>query len=181
MATKAKQQRSRKVNTVERRARRLASILTAIQVRNGSFEDVDVANHTDGDQRHSMCSGERRTLRRTPKLQTEAMKKILSDRERAACQWYADAYAMRYDTTGITARYGESSGGGNTSFDHMPKNREQQEALDNFDYARAGINPAFLGMFERVVLHHRPLGKLAITFRTAARQLLARIEGRVQL
>lgn len=184
MATKAKQQRSRKVrsNPEVRHLRKLkAAILPAVQAERGGFVLQDIANHTDDDQRHMVRSGDRRTIRRKPKIDELVSRKVIDKREAAACEWYAAAHSMRYDTTGVTARYGESSGGGSTSFDHLPKTREQQEALDNFDYARAGINPAFLGLFERVVLHHRPLGKLAITFRTAARQLLARIEDRVTL
>jgi len=36
-------------------------------------------------------------------------------------------------------------------------------------------------MFERIVLHGRPLGRLTISFRTAVRQLLDQIEGKVAL
>ncbi len=46
---------------------------------------------------------------------------------------------------------------------------------------KVAISPGLLPLFEKVVLLGRPMGKLAITFRTAARQLLSHIEGKVAL
>lgn len=156
-------------------------ILPHGQARAGIFIAVDISNHSDDDQRKMVRSGERRTIRRKPKIDELVDRKVINREEAAACEWYAQAHSLRYETTGITARYGESSGSGQTNFDHLPKTREQQEAFDHFEYARAGINPFVLALFERVVLYGRPLGKLKLTFRIAARQLLERIEGRVTL
>jgi hypothetical protein len=126
-------------------------------------------------------SGERSTIRRKPKIDELVQRGTISQREALACEWYASAHALRYDTTGVTMRYGTAGGGGCTNFDHLPKSREQEDAYLYFTYAREGINPFFLPMFERIVLYGRPLGKLGITFRTAARELLARIEDKVAL
>ena len=146
-----------------------------------AYEAIDVANHTDADQRKMVRSGERRTLRRTPKVIELYRRGQIDKRELLACEWYANAHAARYDTTGITANLGGTGGRSSTNFDHLPKTREQQEAFDSFEYAREGINPVGRMVLERVVLHGRPMGRLAITFRTAVRQLLAMIEGRVKL
>lgn len=157
------------------------SIVPAIQARKGEFEMCGVANHSDADQRHMVRSGERRTIRRKPKIDELVVRGTINQREAAACEWYAQAHALRYDTTGVTMRYGTAGGGGCTNFDHLPKSREQEDAYLYFTYAREGINPFFLPMFERIVLYGRPLGKLGISFRTAARELLARIEDKVAL
>ena len=160
---------------------RIARLLELPMHRPGEFEAIDISNHTDGDQRKMVRSGERRTIRRKPKLSELVVRKVLSPREAAACEWYAKMHSLRYDTTGITANLGGVSGRSNVNFDHLPKTREQWQAYQDFEHARAGINPMILPMFERVVLHGHKLGKLAITFRSAARQLLARIEGIAQL
>jgi hypothetical protein len=157
------------------------SIVPAAQVANGRFEKCSVSNHSDADQRHMVRSGERSTIRRKPKIDELVQRGTISQREAAACEWYASAHALRYDTTGVTMRYGSVGGGRGTNFDHLPKTREQEDAYRHFTYAREGINPFFLPMFERIVLYGRPLGKLGITFRTAARELLARIEDKVAL
>lgn len=142
---------------------------------------VDVVNFTDADQRHMVRQAKRQTIRKLTKIEKLARAGIIDDREARACEWYAAAHAMRYDTTGTTARYGESNGGGRTNFDHMPKTKPQWEALEHYTMAREAICPTIRPMFDRVVIHGRPLGKLAITFRTAAQRLLAHIEGKVAL
>lgn len=172
MTKRARKKRERFTEDV-----RLArSILPEGQAKPGVFIAVDKANHSD-----MARSGERRTIRRKPKLDTEPMRKLLTREQLAACLWYAEAHAARYDTLGITAKWGGGGGCGRTNFDHLPKTREQEDALANFDYAREGIAPTLIPLFERVVLHQRPLGRLRLTFRLAAQQLLERIEGRVEL
>jgi hypothetical protein len=186
MAKKGRPMRG-KVDPVSKLAREIG--LPTCQVAVGGFETCDVVNHTEADHRAMVRSlgaqmlnpDARRTLRRTSKLATKPIRKLLDDRELAACEWYMSAHSLRYDTTGTTVRYGGVGGRASTNFDHMPKTPEQQEAYDNFEFARAGINRFLVGMFERVVLYGRPLGRLRLSFKLAAGQLLERIEGRVQL
>ena len=156
-------------------------ITTEAQVANGKFVLCDVSNHNDQDQRHMVRSGERQTIRRQPKFEELRIRKVISEPEAAACRWYLDTHAARYDTVGVTARYGTYSSSGCSNFDHLPKTKQQQDAWLHFSQARAAINPFFLPMFERIVLHGRPLGRLTISFRTAVRELLAQIEGKVEL
>ncbi len=141
----------------------------------------DVKNANDSDLSHMQRSGIRKTVRRTTKIDQLRKRGIIDHREALACEWYAAAYAMRYDTTGTTANYGEGGSSPRTDFDHMPKTKAQWEALEHYDLAREAINPRVRQMFDRVVIEGRPLGKLAITFRTAARRLLEHIEGKVAL
>ncbi len=152
------------------------SILPDGQAHEGAFEAIDIINHSDDDQRRMVRSGSRRTIRRLTKIEKLHRAGILDQREAAACQWYAEAHACRYDTTGVTAAYGETGGAARTNFDHLPKTRQQEDAYRNFDAARAVIPPMVRPMFEAVVLFGRPLGRLSITFRATARKLLDHIE-----
>jgi len=157
------------------------SLLPASQATKRTFVLVDVQNHSEADQRHMKRSGQVRTIRRLTRIEKLERRGVIDKREGAACEWYATAHAARYDTCGITANYGESSGAANTNFDHLPKTKLQWDALTHYDMARQAIPPMVRPMFERIVLEGRPLGKLAITFRNAARRLLAHIEGKVAL
>lgn len=150
------------------------------QIRRGDFAIRDVANHSEADQRDMQSLKRTRTIRRKTRLEKLHQRKVINDTELKACEWYHDAHAMRYDTSGITAKYG-ASGHRGTSFDHLPKNRDQEIAFWNFDFAREGICPSLRGLFDRVVIHGRPLDRLTRTFRLAVNQLITRIEGRVAL
>lgn len=187
MATKRYRTKKARIDPVVKLAGEIGIPLS--QVANDRFEQCDVVNHTEADHRamvralgaRMLNPDARRTLRRKPKIDQLRDRGVINAREAAACEWYARMHAARYDTLGITANYEGVGGRSSTGFCHGPKTRAQIEAFVHFEYARAGINRFILPMFERVVLHGRPLGKLAITFRLAANQLLERIEGRVQL
>jgi hypothetical protein len=179
MATRSNRIKRERIDPADKLAKTIG--LPDSQMGRGRLRLVDVQNHTDDDQRVMNRSGKRQTVFRKTKIDKLFDAKIISKREALACEWYAATHAARYDTTGVTARYGESSGGGCTNFDHLPKTREQQDAFHHFADARASICPIARPLFERVVLHGRPLGKLAITFRITAQRLLAHIEGKVAL
>ncbi len=159
-----------------------ASILTSAQSLNCSYRVVDAPNITDQDQRE-MLRGQKsgRTLYKKTRLEKLWKREILDMRELKACEWYHDAHEMRYATTGVTANYGGVGGAACTNFDHLPKNRAQEVAFENFEYARAGISPSCLGLFEDVVLRDGCVGKRALAFNVAVEQLMNRIEGRVSL
>lgn len=157
------------------------TVLPAAQYRKNGFALVDVQNHSEADQRHMKRSGQDRTIRRLTRIEKLVTRHVISKDEAKACEWYAAAHAARYDTTGTTANYGESNGAANTNFDHLPKTKLQWDALAHYDMAREAIPPMTRPMFDRIVLEGRPLGKLAITFRNAARRLLEHIEGKVAL
>jgi hypothetical protein len=170
--------RERKVKVRQDPALRLArTILPAAQVRRGDFTLVDVANHTEGDQRHTVRSGETKTLRRKPKLQTLVTTHTITQAEADTCQWYIDKHSAGYDTVGIVANYGGTTGsGGTTSFTHLCRSKAQSEARHAFAAARTAINPMLLPLFEKVVLHNRPLGRLSRSFRLAVAQLNDHLE-----
>lgn len=164
-----------------RAMRGLQSELLPEAQRGNGFVLTDVSNFTDADQRHMVRSQKRQTLRRQPKLHELYKRGILDVRQMLACEWFSQCHSLRYDTTNVSARWDRQGGSGTTNFDHLPKNREQQDAYDNFKFARAGISPSLLDLFEAVVLKGAPLGNRALAFRIAVGQLLKRIEGRVSL
>lgn len=154
------------------------TITTPQQARRGDLRIVDVANHSDADQRHMVRSGEMKTVRRQTLAERLKARLGLEDQEADACQWYHDAHEARYATLDTIAKYGDRRGGGRTDFDHMPKTPEQDIAHGNFSYGRSAISPNLLPMFERVVLHGwEMMPGSAVLFRLAARQLMHRLEG----
>ena len=168
------------------------TILPPEQANRGDLRLIDVANHSDDDQRDmargltwdshgKVKTGERKTVRRQSKIDELRIRGLLDDDEAKACEWYHRAHALRYDTLGVTAKYGDGGGGSKKNYDHLPKTRDQEDAWRNFEFAREGISPPIRPMFERIVLHNWPVGKLGILFKLAARQLMHRIEGRVNI
>src|SRR5688572_13203913 len=93
---------NRKRNRIDPVVKLALSIVPAAQVSNGSFREVNVANRTEADQRHSVRSRETRTIRRKTKIEKLRDAGVINAKEALACEWYAQAFACRYDTTGIT-------------------------------------------------------------------------------
>ncbi len=137
---------------------------------------VDVKNANDDDLRHMKRSGMKRTVRRKTKLEKLYEVKALTLDGYKACRWYQDAHSLGFDTVGITANYGESSGGGNRSFTHLASNVEQAQARLDYAEARDGVDSLLRPLLDKVVLHGRPIGRLSISFRRAVNQLVARAE-----
>lgn len=164
-------------------ARSLGTVgFPSIQAERGGFQVVDVANHSDADQRHMVRSGEKRTVRKRTHIEKLALRLSLDQREAAACQWYADAHAQRYDTLGITSAYGEQSRASKTNFDHLPNTLEQDMAAEQFGTAREAISPPLRLMFDRIILQGWHVGQSTeFLFRLAVGQLMHCIEGFVAL
>ncbi len=156
-------------------------IMPAAQVARGDYEVRDVANYNEADQRHMVRSGERKTIRRTTKIDQLLKRGIINDREALACEWYQSTYENEYETRVRIADWGGTGGSSDRAYGHWPAGTPLDNAESLYRFARQGIAAPFLPLFERVVIHGRPLGKLAITFRHAARQLLSHIEGKVAL
>jgi hypothetical protein len=184
---------SRKVRTPQQEAGRVAKSigLSPEQILHG-IAVHDVSNRTEAQQRHSIRSGETRTVRKLTRIDKLKASGTISRDEAQACEWYAAAHALGYDTLGITANYGGSgSRGGNVSC-HWARYRAQEEARLDYAFAREGISPFLLTLFEAVVLEGLALneaggqmwerlarsqrsGRLSSAFRLAANQLHGRI------
>ena len=177
-----RQSRKLRRNRVDEATRIARLILPEAQVVRGEFKVVDVANHSDADQRHMVRSGEKRTIRKRTHIEKLATRLHLDERETAACQWYADIHAARYDTLGVTASYGDASRSSKTNFDHLPSTSEQDEAGEQFSAAREAISPPLRLMFDRIILQGWHVGdQTEFLFRLAVRQLMHCIEGFVAL
>jgi hypothetical protein len=185
VASKARQ--TKKARSPEQQLIRLARrLLPEIQARRGDFRLHDVQNRSEADQRHMLRSEEKKTLQRVTRIDKLRNARVIDAHEAAACQWYADAYCAGYDTVGVTANYGGSGVRSGHLFCHAARYREQREARDNYEFAKQGIPPFLLPLFERVVIegvsiagatnrNGRELHKLTAEFRLAANRLHERI------
>lgn len=143
--------RSRKIKTNQ--AERLAArIMPAAQVARGGFEIHGVANHTDADQRYMVRSGEKKTVRKLTRIERLARAKIINADQLLACEWYASAYELGFQTIGCTVNYLGAGGGGFGAGDLFSRYSAQAEARENYHYARQAIPRRLLGIFEHVVL-----------------------------
>lgn len=171
-----------KIKTAEQKATRLARrIVPEVQAARRDFSVVDVANHTDGDQRHMVRSNERQTIRRKSKIDQLREAGTITFDDARICNWYLDRHSEAYDTLGITANLGGVGGGGGTSFDHMSRTIAQAQARLDFQFAREAICPLLLPLFEKVVLHGRPMGKLKLSFRRAVQMVRERVDHLIPL
>jgi len=170
---------ARRTNKIRRKRTPEQELARAIglpldQLRRG-FRLVEVANRTDADQRHSIRSKQTRTLRkltRTEKLQRAG---VITTEQAAACEWFAAAHALGYDTLGVTANYEPTIGSGDSVHTHLARNKAQLGAREDYRFACAGISPILLPLLERVLLRGRPIGRLGISFRMAVRELTERV------
>ncbi len=171
----------RRLKTKPPKAARQAKLIGVpeVQIVNDNFELCDAPNLATDFHRGEAVAPKVKVLTVRRKCRFHGL--ALHPYQIAVCQWYADAHALRYDTQGVTARYGEGVKSGKCNFDHMPTTPEQEDALANFSFARAGISPSVLGLFESVVLYGGEIGSRRFAFAIAIEQLTERIEGRVQL
>lgn len=170
MASKKLRKRKPRVDPVLKLA---LSLVPAEQVRLGFYVICDVANHSDSEQRAMVRSGEKRTVRRRTRVELMREAGIITAEQAQACEWYAAAHEVGFQTVGCTANYSGAGGGGFGSGDLLARYRAQAEARENYHYARTAIPPALRDVFETVVLgtgqppHKMPRNDL-LRFRMAA-------------
>jgi hypothetical protein len=128
------------------------TILPDAQVERGGLVMRDIANHSDSDQRRMVRSGETKTVRKLTRVELLTRAGIITSDQASACEWYAEAHELGYGTVGCTANYGGAGGGGFGSSDLLARYRAQQEARENFSYARLAIPAHLVGLFDRVVI-----------------------------
>ena len=184
---------SRKIRSPDREARSIGRTIgiPAAQLEHG-LAIHDVANRTEADQRHSIRSQETRTVRKLTRVEKLQRAGTIGREEAKACEWYASAHALGYDTLGITANYGGSGSRGGNATCHLARYKAHEEARLDYAFARVGIAGFLLPVFEAVVLEGRALNeagghawemlaksqrssKLSAAFRLAAFQLHGRI------
>lgn len=135
------------------------SIVPAAQVANDRFVECNVANHSENDQRHTVRSGEKKTVRRFSHIDWLVVRKTLSAEHGKLCQWYADQHELGYSTIGCTANYCGTGGGGFGSTDLLSRHITQARARDNYAMARDAIPNILRPLFERVVIGGLGLGE----------------------
>lgn len=128
------------------------SILPGEQVKIGLYAIRDVANHSDDDQRAMVRSGEKQTIRRKTRIELMRDAGVINADQALACEWYALAYELGFQTVGCTANYGGAGGGGFGSSDLLARYKAQAEARENYHYARLAIPKHLTGIFEEVAL-----------------------------
>lgn len=155
----AKGNRARKVRTPEQLAAKTAKAigLDQAQIAKADLVLAPVANWTDADQRHMVRSEEKSTVRRLTRIERLVRSGTIERGEAAACEAYAEWHALGYDTVGCTANYLGAGGSGFGPRELWARYRAQEKARENYLFARQGIPPMLLAMFEGVVLHGRPM------------------------
>lgn len=191
--SKSRSRRARKprISPVVRTAELVG--LPVIQVANDRFEHCDIVNFSNADSSTTQRSigqtksnkdikdERRQTIRRVPKVKELYIRGVINQRELAACEWYVTQHEAERQRIKIAQLDSEGGRSSDLAFGHWPANRVMAPGLTDFEEARAAINPFLVALFERVVLYHRPLGRLTRSFRLAIAQLIERIEGKVSL
>lgn len=148
MASKPRRTKKARLDPVMKLAKALG---IPLEQRNG-LAIVNVANHSDADQRASVRSGETETVRRLTRIELLTKAGVITQDQALACGWYANQHEMAFQTIGCTANYGGAGGGGFGAGDLLARYRAQSEARENYRYARQAIPEHLVGTFECIVL-----------------------------
>lgn len=150
MSARAKRRSRRtKVDPVEKLA---LSIIPDQQFRGGDFAIRDIANHSEDDQRTMVRSGNKQTIRRRTRVEMMRDSKAINQEQALACEWYAEAYQLGFQTIGCTANYTGAGGGGFGASDLLARYKAQAEARENYHFARLAIPAHLIPALDSVVL-----------------------------
>ncbi len=171
----------RRYKTKEPKASRIARSVGVpdAQARRGDLVLVDAPNLNATVHRGEAVAPKHKvlTVKRTTRIQQLVNRKALTPAEGKVCEWYLERHMAGYETNCTTANYGGSGAqAGWRVFSLSPRYLDQEVARRELDAARVSIDGRIVGIFERVVLHDRPIGRLAIIFRLAVRQLADHLE-----
>ncbi len=107
----AKSKKIRQASPEERESKALRAIATATGLPDAQFDPKRIKRIDTPQQ-----PGEQRIAHETVRKLTQAemlqRKGLIEPHEEAACEWYASAYALGYETVGCTANWGGAGGGG---------------------------------------------------------------------
>ena len=141
--------RKARTTTLEKLA---LTITTPEQARHG-LREVDVANRTDADVKDAASLKRLRTIRKLTRVELLVQAGVISPDQALACEWYAAAYELGFQTVGCTANYGGAGGGGFGASDLLARHKVQADARADYYYARQAIPDHLLWLFEAVVLN----------------------------
>lgn len=104
------------------------------------------------------------TVRKLTHLEKLKRAGVLEPHQYAACEWYADAHALGFDTISCTANYeGGGGGGGFGAFDLCARYKHQMEARENYAWARAFVPAVYRALFEEIVINQVAVAGVART------------------
>jgi hypothetical protein len=126
------------------------------QASRRDYVECGVANHTDEDQRAMVRSKETKTIRKKTRIERMVIAGLIDKDQQNACEWYANAFELGYATVGCTANYCGAGGGGFGSSDLFARYKAQQEAREDYAYARKAIPGDYLKLFDYVLFGHEP-------------------------
>ena len=171
--TKSRRARKPRIDPVAKLA---LAITTPEQARHGLAE-VDVANHSDADQRHSVRAKETRTIRKLTRMEQLARAGLLTQEQALVCSWYQERHELGFQTVGCTANYAGAGGGSINSSDLLARYKDQAEARADYHYARQAIPQHLLALFEEVVLGNGrvPQGNDRLRFNLAVLRLYQQV------
>ncbi len=122
------------------------------QVANDEFAVVEVKDVSQQDSRDKGRSGVKETVRRLTRIERLVKLGIIDKDQAKACQWYSDAHELGFIASlGCTANYGGTGTGGGTDFDLFARHKAQQEARDNYLFAKLAIPIELLNLFEATI------------------------------
>ncbi len=116
------------------------------------FTLTDKRHHNNDDTRDTMRSGAKQTLRRLTRIERLVKLEIIDKDQANACQWYSDCHELGFIAQqGVTANYGGAGGGGCTAYDLLARHKAQQEARDNYAFAKSAIPHELVQLFEQTI------------------------------
>lgn len=175
----AKSQRIKK--TRETPVAKVARQIDLASTHLGDYELADKANYSNDDTRDTYRSGVKQTLRRTTKIDQLHKRGLLGKREAAACEWYHSQHEQTYSCKLKIAQWDAGSTNSDKTFGHWPARRPLTSALTLFERVRIDMTPTDRFVFDRVVLDGRPIGRDRAKFCRIVRDVVASIEGKVEL
>jgi hypothetical protein len=102
------------------------------------------------------------TVRRLTSIERLKRSGVLEPHEAAACEWYADRYALGFDTIKCTANYeGGGSGGGDGCFDLVARYSAQMHAREDYHWAKSFIPAQYVILFEAIVCRGEVISGIA--------------------
>jgi hypothetical protein len=123
------------------------------------------------------------TVRKLTHIEQLQRRGVLEPHQAAACEWYADAHALGFDTIGCTANYdGGGGGGGIAAFDLCARFKHQMEARENYAWARQFVPKPYRALFDDIIINRATIaGVAAVTFANKRSQAESKARAALQL
>lgn len=101
------------------------------------------------------------TVRKLTAIERLKRSGVLEAHEAAACEWYADAHTLGFDTISCTANYEGRGGGGFGPSDLLARYKHQMQARDDYAWARTFIPAGYRTLFDAIVIGQQSIAGAA--------------------